>query len=502
MKEIWVPEALATLFLAIPLLRPFIERLRPLDGIAWLPLIALGILAAIFPAYGFRPEVVPMLILALCFNIANLSSLVASFAGRGDARERGPLGAIAAMVLILAAAVPMFVFAPSVHAGHERGTEGVASFAVPVGFHGGGEYVLRVYGPVLASRPVVFVVPPELGAAASVELVCERLMKKGFTVVTYFRRDYDTLFVDADGRRRPAPAKLLRNWRAFRRGTELASANELGRRLEAARKADLEFLLPRLPALLGLDARDEPPPILFVGYGAGGSALAFMAGEDGLLARHGALGVVAIESRLWSSYAAVPRHVEPFTDTGTMYRLRTNVVNWFHGIGPQRVSRTGSLPEAGLPVLYVVSGRALEAGRRQRPYRAVFDALDGPGPSALIAVESSGPLDFQDFPLTQPLLSFFLPGLRGAGRSGNPVGDTAGIIGNVASLLLERRLVELDARLGAGRPEENREGENFEPEPETELEPETPAGREIDIPPRSSIGATLRVETRGLELRL
>jgi len=494
-NEIWVPGTLAVIFLFLPLLRHLIKGLWSLDGIAWLPLVALGILVGIFPAYGFRPEVIPLLVLAFLFNLTNLLSFIRVATGQsGDSpRETEPFRVIVAMVLLTAATVPMFAFAPQVYAGHEREVEPARSLAVP----GGREYVLRVYGPVLPNRPLVFLVPPDIGSAASVELVSEHLRDKGFTVVTYFRRDYDTLFIDENGRRRSYPARLLRHWRVLRRATDFASVNERGRVLETARRDDLEFLLPRLPALLGAQGQGEMPPILFVGYGAGGSALAYMAGEGGFLERHGdALGVVAVETRLWSSFQSEPRVMEPLTDTGAISRLRTNVANWFYGRRRLRVSRTGPLPEAGLPVLYLVSGRALEAGRGQ--YQAVFDALrSSDGPAALVAIEGAGPLDFQDFPLTQPMVSFFLSGMRGAGRSENPVGDTAGIIGNFASFLLERRLVEQDGLAGDEQVEDHGYGYDIA---ETGLEPESeiPVRREIDIPPRSTIRGSLHIESRGL----
>ena len=507
-NEIWIPEALAVIFLVLPLLRPFIKGLWSLDGLVWLPFVALGILVGIFPAYGFRPEVIPVLVFAVFFNLSNLLAFIKSKMGQSSDASHGigPFRAVVAMVLLAVVAVPMFVFAPRVYARHEREAEPARILTVPRDFFGH-EYILRIYGPVQPNRPIIFIVPPEIGSAASVELICENLQDKGFTVVTYLRKDYDTVFIDENGRRHVSPARLLRYWHTFRRAADLASANQRGQTLEAARRSDLEFLLPRLPALLGVAGHDELPPILFVGYGAGGSALAYMAGEGGLLDRHSdALGVIAIGSRLWSSYLGEPRVIEPLTDTGMIPRMRTNIANWYQGIRPQRVSRTGPLPEAGLPVLYLVSGRALGTGRRQLAYQAVFDALRSSyGPVALATIESAGPLDYQDFPLTQPMLSFFLSGLRGAERSEDPIGDTAGIIGNFASHLLERRQAEQDRLFGQDQPVEDEflgiyESDQAEVE---EAEPEIPVRQEVDIPPRSIIRGTVHMENRGLpELRL
>ena len=492
------------LFLGIPLFRPFAKGLQSLDGVALLPPVALGILAGIFPAYGFRLEVVPILVFAFLCNISNLLSCIARKMGRAsDAQEGGHLRAALAMVALAAVAAPMFIFTPQVHARH-REIEAVRNLAVPRE-SAGAEYVLRVYGPVEASRPLVFLVPPEIGSAASVKLICERLMEKGFTVVTYFRKDYDTLFIDEKGRRHATPARLLRYWRISRRAADLASANEQGRALEDARRTDIEFLLPRLPALLGAAGHGDLPPILFVGYGAGGSALAYMAGENGFLDSHSnALGVIAVESRLWSSFQNIPRTIEPLTDDmDTILRLQTNAANWLNDRRRQQVNRAGSLPESGLPVLYLVSGRALDTGRRQRAYQAVLDAFrSNYGPVAFAAVKSAGPLDYQDYPLTQPALSFFLRGLRSAGRSESPADDTAGIIGNFAAFLLERRQAEQGQLAENGLPEgygytvEAEETGTAEEAEETAQE--IPARQEVNIPPRSIIRGALHVESRGL----
>jgi hypothetical protein len=87
--------------------------------------------------------------------------------------------------------------------------------------------------------------------------------------------------------------------------------------------------------------------------------------------------------------------------------------------------------------LYLVSGRALDVFEGQNPYQAVFDTLrSGSGPAALAAIEGAGPLDYQDYPLTHPIYSYLLPGQETARQiSEDPIGDTASIIGNFASIL-------------------------------------------------------------------
>jgi hypothetical protein len=422
-NEIWIPEALVVLFITLPLLRPFARILWPLDGLVWLPVVALAIMAGIFPAYGFRLECLPMLIFALVYNIANLPLL--SFSARSQQNDsfldQNKFIVMLKFVALAVVAIPMFAFSPRAYDGPEWEAGPVAVLKA------GSNYTLRVFGDAQSGRPMIFLVPPEIGSSPSVGLICSQLYNKGFTVIAYSRKGYDF-------------PNMLRYLRILNKASGLASANELGKNFEAGRRDDIEYLLPRLPALLGIAGQNELPPILLVGYGAGGSAIAYLCGENSFITNYGkVIGALAIEGQLWASYQNEGRAVRQITKSGKIHRYWTDFVNWFFGLMPQQVSRKGPLPHAGLPVLHLVSGRALEDGKRQKPYRAVFDsALLGPGPVALVAIESSGPLDYQDFPLTHPVLPFFRPGLKGAQKEGNPVKDTASIIGNFASLLLER----------------------------------------------------------------
>jgi hypothetical protein len=219
--------------------------------------------------------------------------------------------------------------------------------------------------------------------------------------------------------------------------------------METERRKEIELLMSRLPALLN-SGDDGLPPLLLAGYGAGGSALAYLAGESSFVSSYGSVrGVVAIEGRLWSSYLAEVRKVPtvPFTPgvRGVFVRFWANIVNRLSDLKPQRVARSGPLPGAGLsqpglPVLYLVSGRALDIPEGQMPYQAVFDTLrSGSGPTALAAIEGAGPLDYQDYPLTHPIYSYLLPGQENARQiSEDPIGDTASIISNFASILWEQ----------------------------------------------------------------
>jgi len=433
--EIWVPELMVVVFLALPLLRPFVKKLWPVEGLTWLPLIALGITIAIFPAYGFRPECVPMLAFTIIYNFIHFAPLVAGmFARSNDAfRDRGAVFTVCAFILLSLASIPLFAFSSRVDIPAERDTVSVVRV--------NRDYSLRIYGPVQANRPLIFLVPPEWGSAASVDLICTGLQNKRFTVVTYVSLNKNSW------------NKLFTYWRVFKNAAVFASVNEQGKNWEAQRQKEIELLLPRLPALLNKTGDGEMPPLLLTGYGAGGSALAYLAGDSGFVSTYGNVrGAVAIESRLWSSYLPEIRASPAMPTTpgarGVFLRYWANVVNYFNNLKPKRVSRTGPLPgagfsDSGLPVLYLVSGRALDVSGGQKPYQAVFDTLrSGSGPAAIAALEGAGPLDYQDYPLTHPIYSYLLPGQENARRmSEDPIGDTASIISNFASFLWEQAAI-------------------------------------------------------------
>jgi hypothetical protein len=421
--EIWIPEAIAIFFIVLPLLRPFFKPLWPLEGLAWLPLIALGITVGIFPAYGFRPECFPMLVFTLVYNIAHFSSI----RFRDTFRDRGPLLTIIALILLNVAAIPMFAFSSRVETRPEE--LGLVKVLKLSDRAFDKDYSLRIYGEARADRPLIFIVPPELGSVDSVELVCTELQKKGFAVITYScRSEYPV-------------TKRLAYWRAFRRGTAFSSANRQGKALENERRTEVEFLLSRLPGVIRQDGNGDLPPLLLAGYGAGGSALAYLAGESDFISRYGNIkGVVAIESRLWSSYFPQPLNTLDIPHTaGIVRRYASETLNRLIGILPRRVNFTGPLPGIGIPVLYLVSDKALDPSfKGQKPYQAVLTSFrTGSGPSALVAIEGAGSLDYQDYPVTHPVYSFLLPGLKTAQKSENPVSDTASIISNFASFVLE-----------------------------------------------------------------
>jgi hypothetical protein len=484
MSELWIPETLVCIFLVLPLFRPFFKALWPLDGLVWLPFIALVITVGIFPAYGFRPECLPILLFAFFYNTSTLGSLASSIRSQpSDAfRDRGIVVSVLAFIMLGAAVFTMYAFSPRINDYPQTETEPAKLLKISDNSLGK-DYCLQIYGQT--GRPVIFLVPPEIGASASVEMVCSELESKGYTVVTYSRKDFDFPFIDENGKRHfSLLAKMPGYLYASLLGTRFASANNRGKAMEAERQADIEYLLPRMYGLLGETGNDELPPILLAGYGAGGSALAYLNDKGEFASKNNVLGILAIENRLWSSYQTESTAASGNSSTrGFSFRSLLDIVDRIPSLLPKTLKRAEALPSANLPVLYLVSGRALKYpllyyGDGKNPYQAIFDTERlASGLIAIAAIEDSDPLDYQDFPLTHPVYSFALPE-----HKTNSVTDTAGIIGNYASLLLERVSVQT--------------------EPETDgsqqAEPENDASQQpaMIIPSRSPISGSLFFQSK------
>ncbi|MDR1318817.1 MAG: hypothetical protein LBJ90_04260 [Treponema sp.] len=496
MNEILVPEVIITIFIIFALLRPFFKRLWALEGLAWLPLAALCITIGIFPAYGFRPECIPLLIYEIIYNLFNIPLLVSGAASRssGDFREKRSFFIIPAFALFCAAVLVMFVFSPR----------------IPVGLTSAGirterirdetrnrDYILRIYMPAGTNRapaagapneagqPLIFLAPPEAGSLAAVDRICAGLRDRGFTVISYFQRGIlppapeegqglpfpvqkSAVLSGVSGR--ASPAAVYRRWRAFRKGTVLKKANEQGQALEAEQREDLEFVVAQVrrisaaaaPGSGGLLAPPERPLVL-AGFGAAGSVLAGLAEAPDFASRFGNIpGLIAIESRFWSAYRSDPPVFPPAPDGASLFRrFRTEAANWFARFRVQRTSGFGRLPRPSIPVLYLVSDLAPAADIDRpgsNPYGAVLEILrNSSSPAALAALEGAGPLDYYDYPLSRPLYSFLFQGLNKEAKSANPPEDTASLIGNFAAMLLEadsggvsRLAVPAKRSLGAG----------------------------------------------------
>jgi hypothetical protein len=423
MREIWIPELLSALLALVFLIRPLFKGLWSLDGIAWFPVLALGIVLVIFPAYGFRPECVPLALNHLVIALLNLNPLFMGARRNAEFHERGALFIIPSLgCLALASALALW-FAPVLQ---DPVTARTVTLEAPG--RAGGSYTLHIFeggsssppSGTEPSRPLIFLVPPDFGRLAAVDRLCAALGERGFTVISYTRNHS------------ASPGRLSRLWRAFRQGTRLKKANDMGRALEAERRAEIEFVLSFIKGNLASLAPGAKGDALFLaGWGAGGSALAYLcaaeqsgpgipgpgtSGRGSTGGGPGALGLVVVEGRFWSSWPVSPPPERSAPSPGFFGSLAAKGRDWLDRFRPEKVEAPVTVPRPAIPVLYLVSDRALDGDRGEQGYAAVFAALRNPGgPAALAVMEGAGPLDYSDLPAEYPLYRALFPG-RSKGR--------------------------------------------------------------------------------------
>jgi hypothetical protein len=450
MREIWIPELLSFLFTFIFLVRPLFKGLWPLDGIAWFPLLALGTAVIIFPAYGFRPECIPLAAAHFLITLMNLNPLLTGAQRNAGFHEQGALFTVLSIVFLVLSTALALWFAPVLQ-------DPVNPRNLTLQGPGGAVYTLHIFeggdspgsGEVSpGGRPLIFLVPPELGRLNAVDRLCAALGRQGFTVISYTS--------SASG----SPGRLFRLWRAFRSGTRSKKANDTGRALEAEKKAEIEFVLTYLKEnLASLAPGVNEDAVFLAGWGAGGSALAYLCaapeqngpgsreGAPGRMAAmtaaaakpaYGALGLVVVEGRFWSSWVSAPP--PPAAESSNVFfAFLARVRTWLGRFRPERIEGPGTPPQPAIPTLYLVSDRALDEGGNQQGYAAAFAALRNSGaPAILAALEGAGPLDYSDFRAEYPLYTALLPGRgKNSGEGSDYLEKGAALIARFCRLCAE-----------------------------------------------------------------
>ena len=447
MQEIWIPELLATLFLFLHVIRPFVKKLRPIEGLAWLPFLALLIIIILNPAYGLRAEILPLFI----YTVVLTGAAVSQMAGNRNKFEnhRHFVFAFPALVLLAAAAGTAFYFTPLLNT--DLITQGVYALNVKAGTAGETakekEYSIRIYTdendrqPSL--RPLLIVLPP--GSPDMADKVCGELRNRGFTVLCGVRS-------------RTGLPERLRSIHAFFSGTVSSWANARGRALEEERKDDLLFLMswikqnPRINEKTQLFSIASPGSTFLMGYDAGGSALVLLSNslifggmtgssftDKSLSSGIKIRGLVVIESYLWSVYREETLHVPDLSpDSGWFESVKYSFNRWFWEMKSKKITALGQIPEISIPLLFMVSDRSRGSDSYSRRYDALFKTFRAVrGPAVLVSVDGAGPLAYSDFPVRYPLFNIFFSGRIKTARDDLEIMDvSAGIIAKFAAGIL------------------------------------------------------------------
>ncbi|MDR2501497.1 MAG: hypothetical protein LBD37_10550 [Treponema sp.] len=427
MHELIALELITGLFLVLPLQRSRIKRLQPLEGLIWLPPLALIAGIALFPAYGFRPECIPLLILVLAVNIGNLRGITARFFPfQSRYQERGAFLPVLGTLLAVAVCALGIIFSPSAETALIR--EGITALSLRDGKRNETLF-LRIYGPLETQgaaagrkRPVMILVPPVQGSVFAVDRFGDELRRIGFTVIAFSREGFDSPAVNQAGKRLEQPlARRLGLLRVHLRGGTYQSANAAAREMEAGKAEDTVFLLDYIKSHQGIPGFLSPETdfqaLFITGFYTGGAALTLLAGSPEFIARHGdpaggVRGIIAVEAPPLS--VLEEEAVEPADSFDTP--------NWFQGVwggfrawlaslGPKRITRIGTVPSLGLPVCFILSDRVYRDRDRNGRYKAALRIFQASRqPAVLASLDGAGILDYSDIPQKYPLYAFFFPG--------------------------------------------------------------------------------------------
>ena len=446
MQEIWIPEFLLTLFLFLHIIRPYIKALAPITGLTWLPLVSLIITILLFPAYGFRPELIPLLVYAAILTVAGISRQEKDNALFGRIQKTQVLLIFPPLIFLALTAGIAFYFTPEKDMAYI--TEGVYSEKIE---HEKTEYFIRVYSNENKSfsqqRPLLILVPPLFGSIAATDQISGELRDRGFTVLSYSRRGFDSPAVYLSKRHGINPFEWYRRFSAFFRGNVSARANARGRALEEAREEDILTLLswirgnPRLEdgtALFSIASRDA---VFLAGYDAGGSALLLTSNSPS--ASSGQIkirGVIVIESYLWSlcqeENPGLPV-LPPEADWLTSVQHGLN--RWYLEMKQKKITGLAQIPRPTVPLLFLISDRGREADGRYLAVHKTFEASRGP--AVFISADGSGPFDYSDFPARYPLLTAIFRGRnKSAWNSPDAPAGTAEIIAAFAAMILKNEI--------------------------------------------------------------
>jgi hypothetical protein len=490
MQEIIIPELLIGFFMTISLLQPFIKKLWDQEGMVWFPFLALGMVIALFPAYGFRPECIPLLVYGVFCAIFNLPSLVSflNHSHNEDFLSQSHVTRIVLLVLFVPVLGIALVFAPAPDSAVPEA--GVTSTTL-IDEQRGEKFFLQIYsahddeagnregdarngrnqndgegsmnnavrwkpgGP----RPLLVLIPPVSGSGLVIGQVCRELRDAGFTVLTYSREGFDSPATGSDGKVHSLSLnKRLRLFRAEAWGRSTVAANVLGRSLEEGRRRDIVFLLDMLgqntllpaagaykPVTGAIPAGTNLPAVFLAGYDAGGSALLGLAASPGFTARYPAVkGLIAVESPLFSVMTGEELPPAPPPDDNWFIAVWSGIRGRAAALRKRRITGIGEVPLPNIPVCLILSDNVVNPRYRENRYAAVLKMFHNTaGPVVLAAAAGAGPLDYSDVPVKFPLYSVLRPGngktprILGVPEGAHRPGETAALMTNFAAAVLE-----------------------------------------------------------------
>ena len=449
--DLFILECLITFFSALAIAQPFVQPFRKIAGLAVLPIIALILSLTSLPAFGFRPELLPLAFFTFISSIGSIPRLtdMARKLRTDDYDGRKLVFAIIKLAMLLCVALFAFIFSPkvdpigwmeeSVVLEDEQGIIMKASELIDesrnvhldMRFYYLTRQALEGSTSTTAQSklPMIVVACPIPGGLRFYEEYCTALALRGFLVVAFSRRmdlNFDTVF--------GSYPDLITSYLFSGRTRD---AETIVRAREQDLLSDFGFLIRFLKSVVERNLPEysamDDSRISVAGFGAGGAA-ALMYGAQGFDNKKIEQDCFSILDENSELIASISMEGPPssFRETeirmdgaeslivenpAVIHKVASWITLFFRAIkqktGFEGFYFVGKVPETCIPSLMIVSDKIGDTDERDGRYAVLLRFLLGAEAlSAIISFEGAGILDFTDAPRKYPVLSVFTPGLK------------------------------------------------------------------------------------------
>ncbi|MFA6507463.1 MAG: hypothetical protein WCT14_15290 [Treponemataceae bacterium] len=425
MNDLLILESVIAGLLLIYIIRPFVRKFRGVDGLSALPGISFLLSIAVFPSFGFRPELIPLAFFALLAFVGSLPRLVdiARRLRTDDYGERQPILALVFIIFLFGTYAFSVVFSPINQQAPMRVGTAASIEVLDVARKVTMELLIGGMEKegVAEPYPLVIFGPPLLGSSGMTDTYRAELAGKGFSIVTYSRPGLDFPATGADGRSRfPRMNIAFDSIVSLLWGHDFAFAAEAGARIEKERLDDLRFIVEYIRSkITSGDERFrniDGSRISIAGYGASGAAALMYAAEaDPAFIR----SVVAIESPVYSYLSVEMKSSiseESEKKDSTIYG---SVVRLIGGIKKTLTVRKVLGPNRGneiersvkVPTMILVSDWIRDVSARDTRYATLVRIMHfSKVPCSIISIAGAGPTHYADILSDYPVYAFFAQG--------------------------------------------------------------------------------------------
>jgi hypothetical protein len=402
MTELIIVESIIGVFLLLHIVRSYVDVFRETAGFVFFPSMALFCGIAMIPAYGVRPECLPLFLFTAVYTVLCFPSVIAFFSrlkSRSGDTGRPLLSFLAAAVLAVSLAAA-FLFSPRDRPtadGTAKTQFTVSDFAREVDL-----FVSYYQGN---GNDLVLVTPPVSVPLSMVEDICFAFKETGYKVLAFSRPSFDNIATDENGETVELPV-FQRIKRSMRAVNGIKTGDTTARQDAAEREADIRFLLSALKSNRRL--RETVPyyeNVFLLGYGAGGAAAIGLSGTRDFLRENPAVkAVAAIESVVLCDFSE-PEY-EP--DKNLLRNIGGRIGRFFKKPPP----RMENITRPAIPVLFV-AGDGSQAKNRDRRYGAVVQTMaDAEAPFLFASVNGIHAIDFSAVSRKYPVFPLFIKGKK------------------------------------------------------------------------------------------